>query len=237
MGRKSQYADEIEIALKELNGSGSLKEIYDIIEKRDKLSSIHTNANWKDNVRATLQRRSNSTSYGKKDMFYSVYGLGEGYWGLTGYEVSDEENPIIQRQLDEIKKSNIDVTEKEMLIKSRVGQGIFRERVIAKYQKCIITGISDKRLLIASHIHPWRSANNYDRLSAENGILLSPLYDKLFDIGLISFNKDMKIIVSSQMNKQDIQKIGFNTDIVYLPSPSKNLQINMEYHRDMIFKK
>ena len=132
MGRKSEYADEIEAALKELNGSGSLKEIYDIIEKRDKLPSIHTNANWKDNVRATLQRHSNSTSYGKKDIFYSVYGLGEGYWGLTGYEVSDEENPIIYISYEELANKKINELEKynEILL-----QNIEYRKQIDNYKK------------------------------------------------------------------------------------------------------
>ena len=99
-----------------------------------------------------------------------------------------------------------------MLIKARTGQGVFRERIIEKYHKCIITGISDTRLLIASHIHPWRSANNEDRLSSENGLLLSPLYDKLFDIGLISFSKEMRIIISNEMRTEDVDRIRINTN-------------------------
>lgn len=61
---------------------GSLNEIYDVIEKEGQLSYIFSNPNWKDNVRATIQRHCIQTkSYrGSEDLFRSVYGLGEGYW-------------------------------------------------------------------------------------------------------------------------------------------------------------
>lgn len=236
---KITYISEIKAALEQLGGIGSLKEINKIIEMRDKLPAIRTNLNWERNVSAEIQRHCKETkSYKcKENLFYSVYGIGEGYWGLIDFSGEDAGNVIENRICDEIgKDSKLKSTEKEMLIKARNGQGVFRDRIIEKYHKCIITGISDSRLLIASHIHPWRSANNDERLSAENGLLLSPLYDKLFDIGLISFSKDMKIIVSNQMNKEDVLKIGFDRDRIYLPSPSKELRVNMEYHRDNIFK-
>lgn len=236
---KITYISEIKAALEQLRGSGSLKEINKVIEMRDKLPSIRTNANWEKNVSAEIQRHCKETkSYkGQENLFYSVYGIGEGYWGLIDFSGEDARNVIENRICERIKKdSKLISTEKEMLIKARNGQGVFRDRIIEKYHKCIITGISDSRLLIASHIHPWRSANNDERLSAENGLLFSPLYDKLFDIGLISFSKDMKIIISNKMNKEDVLKIGFDTDRIYLKSPSRELRENMEYHRNKIFQ-
>ena len=50
--------------------------------------------------------------------------------------------------------------------------------------------------MIASHIVPWRSSNDKERLDKDNGILLSPLYDALFDKHLISFQDDGKIMIS-----------------------------------------
>ena len=234
------YLSEIVSALEQLGGSGTLKEINEIIENKNLLPAIRTNSNWKDNVRATIQRHCKGTkSYrGATDLFYSVYGLGEGFWGLKDY-ISDEtaEVTIENRICNQIRENaNLRSTEKEMLIKARTGQGVFRERLIEKYHKCIITGISDTRLLIASHIHPWRSANNEDRLSSENGLLLSPLYDKLFDIGLISFSKEMRIIISNGMRTEDVDRIRINTNQIYIHSPSQELKRHMEYHRDTIFR-
>lgn len=238
--RSITYLSEIIEALKELGGSGTLKEINQIVARRDLLPSIHTNANWTDNIRATIQRHCSSTkSYqGASDLFYSVYGIGEGFWGLKNYTNSESAKAIIENRICKRieNDSTLISTEKDMLIKARNGQGLFRERILQKYQQCLITGISDKRLLVASHIHPWRSANNMDRLSAENGLLLSPLYDKLFDIGLITFSKEMKLIVSSELNPSDKARIMFDTEKVYLQSPSSELKIHMEFHRDNVYK-
>lgn len=237
------YLSEIINALEQLNGCGSLQEINEYIEKSDTLPAIHTNKHWKDNVRATIQRHCSATvSYrGSSDVFYSVYGLGEGYWGLNSMKESTLKQAVIpiEQRIEEsiFDDKKISATEKEMLVKARIGQGTFREKLINKYNKCIITGIADRRLLLASHIKPWRSANNIERLSEENGLLLSPLYDKLFDIGLITFDQNMKVIISPQVNKNDISKLSLDTDFSYIKSPSNDLKINMEYHRDIIFRR
>lgn len=133
--------------------------------------------------------------------------------------------------------ANLDIpnTEKEMIIKSRIGQGIFRDRIIQKYEHCIITGINDNRLLLASHIKPWRSASNYERLSSENGLLLSPLYDKLFDIGLITFDDNMKILISNKLSYENVSRINIDTNKIYFNSPSNEMMVNMRYHRQNIF--
>lgn len=98
---KTTYLSSIISALNKLNGMGSLNEIYDVIEKEGRLSYIFSNPNWKDNVRATIQRHCIQTkSYrGSEDLFRSVYGLGEGYWKLKDFDSSEYDNPIIDRQL------------------------------------------------------------------------------------------------------------------------------------------
>ena len=237
------YLSEIINALEHLNGCGSLQEIYEYIEKNKMLPAIKTNENWKNNVSATIQRHCSETmSYrGALDIFYSVYGLGEGYWGLNSMKKLNLGKDIvpIEQRIEKliIDDNRISETEKEMLVKARIGQGEFRKKLINKYKKCIITGITDERILLASHIKPWRSSNNIERLSEENGLILSPLYDKLFDIGLITFDKNMKVLISSQLNKNDVSKLYLDTDFSYIKFPSNDLKINMEYHRDMIYKK
>lgn len=238
---KITYLSEIVNALEALGGCGSLKEIYDYMEAHNNVPGIKTNRNWKDNVRATIQRHCAETgSYrGAANIFYSVYGLREGFWGLNAKK--QNHNPMTTPIEERLEKSisddkTIPQTEKEMLIKARIGQGYFRENLIKKYGKCIITGIEDKRLLLASHIKPWRSSTNAERLSSENGLLLSPLYDKLFDIGLISFDKDMRVLISNELRQEDICKLHLDRAVRYIQSPSAALQRNMEYHRDVIFR-
>lgn len=183
MSNKITYLSEIILALRYYKGMASLREINRFIESRNVLPYLQTNPNWTRNVSAVIQRNCSQTkSYkGGADIFYSVYGLGEGFWGLRDMADSISNNPevspVIERQLKAIENDNeIKASEKEAIIKARIGQGVFRQRLLDKYNgKCIITGINETTLLVASHIKPWRSANNYERISGENGLLLSPL--------------------------------------------------------------
>ena len=127
-------------------------------------------------------------------------------------------------------------TERTAIVKSRVGQGLFRKRLIDKYKGvCIITGVSAKKLLVASHIKPWAVSNNEERLSEENGLLLSPTYDKLFDYGLITFSNQGNMIISSQLSDEDKNKLHLFTDIEYDLKMSSKMMEHLDYHRDIIF--
>lgn len=100
-------------------------------------------------------------------------------------------------------------TSKQNLTTSRVGQGEFRQRILRRWNyKCAVNGTAIKEILIASHIVPWREANDKERLDVDNGLLLSPTYDALFDKYLISFDNQGKIIFSKSMNKEDFYKLG-----------------------------
>lgn len=243
MSKDITYLSEIRNALQELNGEAHIKEICDVIERRNILPNISTNPSWRNNVSTEItthcKEMSSYRSY-NPNLFYSVYGKGEGYWGLCEFQSDfvEVETPIIMRQIDLIRNnSELNTTQKEMLIKARVGQGLFRKNLIEKYGKCVITGIDDQRLLLASHIKPWRSSNNQERLSPENGLLLSPIYDKLFDIGLITFDNDFKIIISPKLSENNIARIQIETEKVYIDNPSDEMLKNMHYHRTNIFKK
>lgn len=128
-------------------------------------------------------------------------------------------------------------------VKTRVNQSVFRQMVLANYAtKCAITGIDIPQLLFASHIVPW-SANEKERLNPENGICLSPLYDKAFDKGLIGINTNYEIIISTELKKKketifygnhfaSIEKIKITEPVKYLPKKEF-----LEYHLDTIFLK
>ncbi len=100
-------------------------------------------------------------------------------------------------------------TERKGLITSRVGQGDYRKKLIVKFKsKCAILGSGPKEILIASHIVPWADATDKQRLDVENGILLSPLYDALFDRNFISFKNNGKIIISSCLTDTQAKKLA-----------------------------
>jgi hypothetical protein len=76
---------------------------------------------------------------------------------------------------------------------ARIGQSFFRRCVLSAYSsKCCITGLSIPSLLIASHISPWKSDPN-NRLNPRNGLCLSALHDKAFDLGLIHLTDNFEV--------------------------------------------
>jgi hypothetical protein len=85
-------------------------------------------------------------------------------------------------------------TERDALTKARLGQGLFRHRVSELEPACRVTGLARQEFLVASHIKPWRSCDNRERLSGANGLLLSPHVDKLFDRHWISFDTGGELI-------------------------------------------
>lgn len=83
-------------------------------------------------------------------------------------------------------------TEAERLVIQRVGQNIFRDRLMSYWGgRCPLTGITEPELLRASHIKPWAKCDSdAERLDVHNGLLLSALWDAAFDAGLVTFEED-----------------------------------------------
>jgi 5-methylcytosine-specific restriction enzyme A len=101
------------------------------------------------------------------------------------------------------------VTERSGLVTSRVGQGAYRKRIIHRWEyKCAVTNFNKLDILIASHIVPWSKATDQERLDVNNGLLLSPTYDALFDKHLITFDNKGKIQLSDKIEFFAYQKIG-----------------------------
>jgi hypothetical protein len=101
------------------------------------------------------------------------------------------------------------VTERSGLVTSRVGQGAYRKRIIHRWEyKCAVTNFNKLDILIASHIVPWSKATDHERLDVNNGLLLSPTYDALFDKHLITFDNKGKIQLSDKIEISAYQKIG-----------------------------
>jgi hypothetical protein len=118
-------------------------------------------------------------------------------------------NKQISRTKGEQKKPNY--TERRGLVTSRVGQGWYRQEILKKWgNKCSITGCSLTEILISSHIKGWSECNEDERLDPDNGILLSPDIDSLFDKHLISFQDNGSIIISDKLSKEDLDILGIS---------------------------
>lgn len=125
-------------------------------------------------------------------------------------------------------------TTREALIKSRIGQGQFRDNVEAKESGCRVTAVTDKRFLIASHMKPWCVSSNEERLDGANGLLLSPHIDKLFDRGWISFADNGELLVASKCPADVLAE--WNVKVCAHIQPFSNEQKGyLRYHREHVF--
>lgn len=105
----------------------------------------------------------------------------------------------------------ISETEKRTIILARRGQGVFRRKVETVEKHCRITLVNEMTHLRASHIKPWRYCDDHiEKLSGNNGLLLTPSIDHLFDRGFISFDDDGEILVSPVANQESLTKMGFD---------------------------
>ena len=85
-------------------------------------------------------------------------------------------------------------------------------------------------ILISSHILPWSECNDDERLDVENGILLSPNVDSLFDKHLISFTNDGEMVLSRRITEQQLNKLGIPTNVV-IPI-SEGMKKYLSKHRE-----
>lgn len=134
-----------------------------------------------------------------------------------------------------ITDSKLEGKERDVIIKVRVNQSEFRQQLLERYQKCCLCSITDKALLIASHIKPWSESESSEKLDVENGFLLCPNHDKLFDSGLISFDDSGKTMISKYLKYDDIRALNINENIL-IPLTEANKKY-LTYHRERIFKK
>lgn len=127
-------------------------------------------------------------------------------------------------------------TEKEALVLARRGQGLFRKRVQDIEVRCRVTKVERHEHLRASHIKPWRDSSNEERLTGENGLLLTPSIDHLFDQGFISFQQDGKLLISPVAHANSLNKMGVPTDRRFDVGRFSATQASfLEYHRDSVF--
>lgn len=129
-------------------------------------------------------------------------------------------------------------TRKEKEIRdARVGQGLYREKLLNECPFCPITKINDERLLVASHIKPWAASDAREKTDPKNGFILSPLYDRLFDRGFITFTEKRRVVVSNWLSPQNQKRIGVkNDDFIQLLPLDEEREKYLEYHRNFVFK-
>lgn len=129
---------------------------------------------------------------------------------------------------------------KRVMIEQRVKQHFFRRAVLSSYRgRCCLSGLSDTRLLTASHIVPW-SSDKLNRLNPSNGLCLSAIHDKAFDRGLLTISNNYEVILSEQLKRNDdafVMQIFLPLEGCSIELPEKFMPsiVFLERHRNEIF--
>lgn len=157
------------------------------------------------------------------------------FLAFLSFDYTNVRKEIIKSEIIKIEQNNeLTVTEKNTIILSRIGQGKFRKQLISYWNGCSISTFNKLDVLIASHIKPWRDADNFERIDLYNGLLLLPNYDKLFDKGYISFDKKGKIIYSKLISDMDrgLLNMSMNMSLVKLEEQHKKY---LGFHHENYF--
>lgn len=124
--------------------------------------------------------------------------------------------------------------DREAIIKARNGQGFFRHILVDFWGECSVTECNKINVLVASHIKPWKDCENEEAIDVNNGLLLTPNIDKLFDRGLVSFLDTGEIMISSQLNDKNLIALGITKDMK-ISRVEKDHFKYLDYHRKNIF--
>lgn len=138
---------------------------------------------------------------------------------------------------EEKKDSKTETIQEQELRRARDGQGKYREMLLEQCRFCPFTMISDERLLIASHIKPWAASEIVEKTDPYNGYILSPLYDRLFDRGFITFTPERHVILSEFISSFTWRQINIknNAFIKALPMDDRRVEY-LKFHHQSVFK-
>ncbi|PWR17910.1 HNH endonuclease [Zavarzinia aquatilis] len=115
--------------------------------------------------------------------------------------------------------TSIGSTSRQQLIDARIGQGTFRKEVLRLWGgQCAVTGCDLPEAIRASHIVPWRSADNRERLTPANGLPLIATLDALFDAGLISFDDDGNVLFAPRLDQEHRKLVPAPRRLTRVPS-------------------
>jgi putative restriction endonuclease len=155
----------------------------------------------------------------------------------TVQPIAAEDLDFFEQQLEQeiYRDTAIRETEKLALVRARRGQGLFKERVRNIETHCRVTGVNNPAHLIASHSKPWRDSSNDERLNGENGLLLTPSIDHLFDRGFIGFENNGQLIISPVAHRSSLQRMGIETvKIVNVGVFTSGQKEFLDFHRNSI---
>ena len=154
-----------------------------------------------------------------------------------GRIVTGDDLDVWERRLEEQVETDTSVreTDREAIVRARRGQGLFKQRVMRIETHCRISGVDNPNHLLASHCKPWRDSSNEERLNGENGLLLTPSIDHLFDRGFIGFEDSGNLIISPVAHRPSLQKMGVETDrLMNVGTFTEGQRQFLDFHRNAV---
>ena len=219
-GSLSRSELPVVLALSPRNTSGIVG-LYreNLIRKDRRKPEVAWVAGYKDDERKNAQRSFHVGKLGEKEALHQALKFRRDYVARVGAGVNvAAKRELIERHVQDldflleyiaeledesdlffflstINNPLISATEKQDILSVRIGQARFRKIVLGMSgHKCHVTGST--QLLTASHIRPWSESDDSERVDPYNGLALSPVFDKAFDVGLITFQQNGGIVLS-----------------------------------------
>jgi putative restriction endonuclease len=154
----------------------------------------------------------------------------------ASYRVQKEQKVWEDKIEEQIIRTESSETTRVALVSSRIGQGRFRKELSKIEKQCRITKVDRSEHLIASHIKPWRDGDNSERLDPENGLMLTPSIDHLFDKGFIAFEDTGQVLIAGVADRTTLGKMGVTSAITDTGRGfTEGQKRYLEYHREYIF--
>lgn len=99
---------------------------------------------------------------------------------------------------------------------------------------CVITHVSEDRILVACHIKLYNRCENEDeQYDPANKLIMTPTYHLLFDLGFISFNDDGTMLVSPFLSNMNRKRLNISDGNQYrIP---KRCAKYLSYHRENVY--
>ena len=157
-------------------------------------------------------------------------------------QININETSLVQNEdfiLDEIESGKeISSRIRKQLIDSRIGQGVYRKKLLEECDFCPFTYIDNESLLNASHIKPWKKSSNKEKTDPKNGFIFTPTYDRLFDRGFISFTDSKELIISNWISLKTRDQLKISEGMILNDLPlCKERNAYLKFHREHEFKK
>lgn len=171
--------------------------------------------------------------------------VGKNNWGYLSYYFDIKKDGAIcaiknffETFLPSLDETILDDTTRKAVIDARVGHGKYKDDLMKKWDNaCAVSSCTTKGVLIASHAKPWKKCDTAkDRISPDNGLILTANFDALFDKGLITFEDNGTIKISKKVKKKDWEILGLSKDLKLRKKLNANQKRFMSYHRKNVWQ-